>query len=106
MAWVGTVVSRTPTTITLKNYRPLHAGLHIGSGDLLGWRTIVVTPEMVGTKISQFVSIEVKSPNARTDRKRAEDQKNWRDAVNAAGGVGVQVTSVAEATQALSTAPK
>lgn len=76
-------------------------GLFPGSGDLIGWRTVRITPEMVGRDIAQFISVEVKNPGARTDRKRAEDQKNWRDAVNAAGGVGVQVTSVAEAERAL-----
>lgn len=76
-------------------------GLFPGSGDLIGWRTVRITPEMVGQSIAQFISIEVKRPGARTDKKRAEDQKNWRDAVNAAGGVGVQVTSVEEAITAL-----
>lgn len=79
----------------------VHFGLADGSGDLIGWRTITITPDMVGKSVAQFCSVEVKRPGSRTDKKRAEDQANWRNAVNAAGGVGVQVTSVAEAERAL-----
>ena len=40
-------------------------GLARGSADLIGWRTITVTPDMVGTQLAIFTSIEVKTPTGR-----------------------------------------
>ena len=68
-----------------------------GGGDLLGWRTVTVTPEMVGQRIAQFVSLEVKTP---TGRVRPE-QERWRQAVEKAGGVAAVVRSVEDAERAL-----
>lgn len=84
-----------------KNGRWVTFGLFPGSGDLIGWRTIVITPEMVGQRIAQFTSIEVKKPSARTDKKRAEDQRNWRETVNDAGGIAIEARSVSDAERAL-----
>jgi len=68
-----------------------------GGGDLLGWRTVTVTPEMVGQRIAQFVSLEVKTA---TGRVRPE-QERWRQAVEKAGGVAAVVRSVEDAERAL-----
>jgi hypothetical protein len=93
MAWTGEVVRRTPNTITLQNPRPLHAGLCKGSSDLIGWRRLVITPEMVGLTVAQFLALEVK-----TDRGRAtEEQRNFLRVVAESGGAGAVVRSVAEA---------
>lgn len=73
-----------------------------GGADLIGWQTVEIGPEHVGMRFARFLSIEVKSPKARTDRKRAEDQANWRRAVNEAGGVAIEARSVADAESALS----
>jgi hypothetical protein len=51
-----------------------------GAGDLIGWRTITVTPEMVGQPIAQFVSLEVKTANGRV----RPEQENWKG--GASGG--------------------
>jgi hypothetical protein len=64
-----------------------------GAGDLLGWRTITITPEMVGQRIAVFTSIEVKTP---TGRLRLEQQQ-WLDAVQAAGGIAGVARSVEDA---------
>ncbi len=37
-------------------------GLCKGSSDLIGLRSVVVTPEMVGQRIAQFVALEIKAP--------------------------------------------
>ena len=36
-------------------------GLAKGSSDLIGFKTVKVTPEMIGQEIAQFVSIEIKT---------------------------------------------
>jgi hypothetical protein len=68
-------------------------GLARGSADLIGWRTVVVTPEMVGTRLAVFLSIEVKTA---TGRIRPEQQQ-WFDAVHAAGGIAGVARSVPDA---------
>lgn len=63
--------------------RPVQFGLARGSADLIGWRTVVVTPDMVGQPIAQFVSIEIKTPTGRV----TPEQRNWLHAVRKAGGI-------------------
>jgi len=73
-------------------------GLAKGSADLIGWRTITVTPAMVGTRLAIFTSIEVKTP---TGRVRPEQQA-WLKAVQQAGGIAIIARSVPDAELALS----
>lgn len=58
------------------------------SGDLIGWRTLIITPEMVGTHVAQFVSIECKSEDWRPDPNSPREiaQRRWADLVNNDGG--------------------
>jgi hypothetical protein len=87
-------------TGTLKDQhgRPVQFGLCKGSADLIGWRTVTVTPEMVGTTVAVFTSIEVKTA---TGRLRTEQQQ-WLDAVQAAGGIAGVARSVDDALDLLS----
>jgi hypothetical protein len=65
----------------------------IKSGDLIGWRSITITPDLVGTKLAQFVSRECKKPNwnySGTDREQA--QLRWAEVINADGGNACFVT--------------
>ncbi len=82
-------------TGTLKdaNGRPVQFGLCKGSADLIGWRTVAITPEMVGQQVAVFTSIEVKTA---TGRLRPEQQQ-WLDAVQAAGGIAGVARSVEDA---------
>jgi hypothetical protein len=64
-----------------------------GSADLIGWKRVTVTPEMVGSTVAVFLSIEVKTP---TGRIRPEQQQ-WLDAVQAAGGIAGVARSVEDA---------
>ena len=73
--------------------RPVQFGLAKGSSDLIGWTTRTITPEMVGQRIAVFTSIEVKTA---TGRLRPE-QRQWLDAVQAAGGIAGVARSVEDA---------
>jgi len=80
-------------TLRDQHGRPVQFGLCKGSADLIGWRTVTVTPEMVGQRIAVFLSIEVKTP---TGRLRPE-QQHWLDAVQAAGGIAGVARSAEDA---------
>lgn len=72
-------------------------GLCRGSSDLIGWRTVRVTPDMVGRSIAVFLAIEVKTPTGRT----TPEQENFLRAVNASGGIASVVRSPEEALEVL-----
>ncbi len=73
-------------------------GLCKGSADLIGWRSVTITPEMVGQQIAVFTSIEVKSSSGRVK----PEQQQWLNAVQAAGGIAGVARSVGEAMDLLS----
>ena len=80
-------------TLRDQHGRPVTFGLCKGSADLIGWKRVTITPEMVGTTVAVFVSIEVKTA---TGRLRPEQQQ-WLDAVQAAGGIAGVARSVQDA---------
>lgn len=69
--------------VTLANAYFVRYGLCRGSLDAVGWRTVVITPDMVGRRIAQFVAVDAKTPSY--DR-ASEDQKNFIRQVRKAGG--------------------
>lgn len=98
MGWVGKIVKKwtlktptgeTDTFITIKNPRPLHAGLCEGSSDLIGWRSVVITPEMVGKRIAIFTALEVKTETG----KPSQEQTNFIRVLNNSGGIAAIVKS-------------
>lgn len=72
-------------------------GLAPGSSDLIGWKPMLITPEMVGRKVAVFVAVEVKKPGARTQKDRLELQTNFIRTVKEAGGIAFFASSVEEA---------
>lgn len=64
---------------------PVRYGLMVGSGDLIGWRPVTITPEMVGQTLAQFVSLEVKGPRGVV----SEAQQRWAGMVERAGGLAI-----------------
>ena len=82
-AWVGSIASKSLNRITLENFRPLHAGLCVGSSDLIGWTTVEITPDMVGKYVAVFTAVEVKTGRVPA----TEAQKNFVEQVNKAGGI-------------------
>ena len=91
--WVGMEVHRTVETITLAHPRPLHAGLCVGSSDLIGWTPVRITADMVGQTVAVFTAVEVK-----TGRLQATpDQQNFIEAVRSAGGLAGVARSESDA---------
>ena len=64
-----------------------------GAGDLLGWTTRTITSDMVGQPVAVFTSIEVKSASGRL----RPEQRQWLEAVQAAGGIAGVARSVDDA---------
>lgn len=58
-------------------------GLAKGSSDLIGFKTVKVTPDMVGQEIAQFVSLEIKTETG----KLTKMQHNWLQKVKTSGGI-------------------
>lgn len=96
--YVGRLVRQLPTgDVVLRDWRRVQFGLCPGSSDLIGWRTVTVTPEMVGERLAQFVAIE-----AKTDRVRVTPgQRDFLHAVDAGGGLALVARSVQDALDAL-----
>jgi hypothetical protein len=80
-------------TLRDQHGRPVSFGLCKGSADLIGWRTVTITPEMVGQQVAVFTSIEVKAASGRL----RPEQRQWLDAVQAAGGIAGVARSVDDA---------
>jgi hypothetical protein len=74
-----------PGDVIIRNARPLHAGLCVGSSDLIGYRKV--------GDLAQFVALEVKSERGRP----TTEQTRFLDHINTAGGCAAIVRSVADA---------
>lgn len=97
--WVGESVKRWRDEagneyLTLKNPRPLHAGLVKGGGDYIGWTATEITPEMVGQSVAVFTSIETKRSRS---ARRTPEQKHFCETVKEAGGRAGFATTPQEA---------
>lgn len=91
--WVGTVVHRGPDTLTLHDPRPLQTGLCKGSSDMIGWRPVTITPDMVGQTLAVFCAVETKGERTKV----TDEQRHFIEAVRAAGGRAGLAYTVAEA---------
>jgi len=80
------------------NGRPVRYGVgDPGGSDLIGFRSVTITPEMVWQNIAVFTALEVKKPgwvprNA-ADRKRFDDQVRFINMVISFGGIAGIVRS-------------
>lgn len=91
-AWMGKTVSQANGQIVLRYPRRMRFGLVPGSSDLIGFRTVVVTTDMIGKPIAQFVAIETKGPAGRATK----DQKNFLRVVDESGGIAVLARNIAD----------
>lgn len=82
--WVRSqqAITVRPGDAVVRHARVLHAGLCKGSSDMIGWHSVVVTPEMVGRRVAVFCAVEAKDGSGRVD----VDQQNFIDQVRLAGG--------------------
>ena len=74
-------------------------GLCKGSSDLIGLRSLEVTPELVGQRLAQFVALEVKTASGVV----GSEQRAFLRFVQELGGVAAVCRSVEEAEQLLGT---
>lgn len=89
---VGTLQDRTGAYVTY--------GLCPGSSDLIGYKSIMVTPDMVGKRVAIFCALEGKGA-----RYPATDaQKRYLALIRKAGGIAGIFRGVIEARHILSTA--
>ena len=80
-----------------RNGRPVQFGLCKGSSDLIGFRTVTVTPEMVGQKMAVFAALEVKGPRGRL----TAEQEAFLGMVEGMGGLAGEVRSVEDGRRVL-----
>jgi hypothetical protein len=90
-------VTLGPGDCIVRHARILHAGLHVGSGDLIGWSAKMVTPDMLGQAVAVFTSIETKAKRGRV----SDAQQNFQDVVRTAGGIAIVARSEDEALEGL-----
>jgi hypothetical protein len=64
-----------------------------GGSDLIGWRSLTVTPDMIGQKLAIFVAIEVKGERTRV----TDHQRNFIGRVKADGGLAGVARTVDDA---------
>jgi hypothetical protein len=74
-----------PGDVVVRNARPLHAGLCVGSSDLIGYRRV--------GDLAQFVALEVKSATGRP----TPEQTRFLDHISSAGGCAAVIRSVEDA---------
>lgn len=75
-------------------------GLAKGSSDLIGWKTIKITPDMVGHTVAVFTAIEVKDKGRPTP-----EQRRFISCVQSAGGFAGIARSVDDAKTILGVLP-
>ena len=68
--------------VKASNGKRIRFGLHVGSSDLIGWRTV--------NRVAQFVAVEVKTAKGITTKA----QQQFLQAVIRAGGIGIIARSV------------
>lgn len=85
---VGSVLLRRNNNglVNLPRGGKIKFGLGNGTGDFIGWQSIMITPDMVGKRFSRFVSIE-----AKRDSKDLEGrQRHWHEVVIENGGISMR----------------
>lgn len=80
--WGGKIIAHTGDKLLLGHPTKIQ-GAPKGTSDLIGCRTVTVTPEMVGKQVGIFVALEVKKPG---ESPRPE-QLNYLDVMRRRGAI-------------------
>jgi hypothetical protein len=78
--WTGTSIKKGDILI-IKNPRPFR-GMPPGWPDLCGWRTVEITPDMVGKRVAVFYAVEVKATG-----RLSKIQKSMQILIEKMGGI-------------------
>lgn len=104
-AWVGHGKPQrfTDGSVVLYGARPVALGFGlangdpvVGTSDLIGWTSVVITPEMVGRRVAVFTAIETKRTKGGVV---SEDQEKFITRVRQAGGIAGVAAASHQATQ-------
>ncbi len=87
--WAVIFRNNTGMFMTLDGQRKVQAGLGKGTADFIGWKTMIVTQEMIGRKIAVFTAVEGKT----ADGKLTPEQEHFLKMVKLAGGIAFVVRS-------------
>lgn len=83
----GVILREVEPGVFLVRGRRVTMGLCTGSSDLIGWKPVTVTSDMVGSRVACFVALETKSASGRA----TPEQINFIDRVLEAGGIAAIV---------------
>lgn len=87
--WTGRLVARNGRNVVLQDARFCNFGLAPGSSDLIGWQSVMITPDMVGHCFARLLAIEVKARGRVTKQQR--DFLRVANEMGAAAGVARSV---------------
>lgn len=76
--------------------RYIQTGLCVGSADLIGWTTKIITADMVGQSIAVFTAVETKKANFKNPKNldnRLKLQINFIKKVKESGGIAAIISS-------------
>lgn len=76
-AWSGKVISRAKGVLSLIGFGPVELWPK-GTPDLIGFDSIIITPDMVGKRVAVFVGTELKASKSDKLKKK---QIEWRDKI-------------------------
>lgn len=97
-AWQGHTFTIYEGRLVRGAARNIAFGLAPGSSDLIGLKSVVITPDMVGRTVAVFTAIEVKDKR----KQPTTEQRSFLAMVNVMGGLGGVARSIDDAKRIVS----